>query len=630
MKRGLKAICLAGLGLWFLACTLVGGPEERSPATTTSAPEQPVATRTPLPVPSVTPTAAPTATRTPAAVLDFSEARPPYRERAAWRALLGWPDDCEEGFQLIARQPEGEGGIAIYPVAEERYLVFVSCLLGPYWVEERPYWVDNRTGAPVARPLSVPELLPGAQGGELSMVEVDVLHGSFPAYDPETQTLTNLAAERGLKDCGTWYKYYWEQETFVLVEARYQACADEPTFVLPQEWPLIYPATADAERAGPFRQVSPLPAELGKRFTGLTALSNGGLRLLVAAWRLSGYATFRGGLWTTQLFADDERILLGVDAAGRPWFTDKGGAAVYYQDRNGLFVPASDGWEPLWDALALKGLGVVTDHRGQVWLATGQDVRVFDGQRWTVFTRAALGMSAASKPNVLTGFVLIFVPGTEQIWVGACDWGGEEGVVGGGGARWFDGLTWHGAATPVADGCVTAIAADAQGHVWIGLDQGLVQDFNPATGQWRQSIAPAPEGYRQAYAATLTLDPAGAPWLLAELTGQCRGAGCDTARALYHFQDGAWVAVAGSQDEPTTQLYTEFFSPLFDGTGTPWLLLSNGVTQIEDNRVTQPVANLYGWIGTVDADGRLWVVGRRTDDEPLALWVLDSSTGGSP
>ncbi len=634
MKKQLSIACLLIIGMCALACTLVTGPEPSS----TLAPSQ-TPNATPLPPPSATPTAAPAATRTataaptptiqpsptlsptPAPRIDPNAAFIPYIERRTWRAVLNWPDECEEGFQLFEHKPEDSGGIVTYPMGYERYLVLVSCTLGPYWEELRAYWLDDRADPPTAHPLTVPELVQD-DAPELGLHDVDVLHGAYPTYDPHMKTLTNLHAYRGLKDCGVYYKYHLEDVRFVLNEARYRDCVDseeaDPSVLDAYQWPVIYPLPSVA---GPFRKVAMLDLLAKDWDTVLHAQPDGSLWLMTRA----GYATFREGRWDTQ-FVNEEQRVVGVDADGRTWIFGKTGERIYYQRAGEELTPATAGWTPVWSTLALQGRGVLSDGQGWVWLATDQDVRVFDGEQWTIYTREAIGVPAAAE-DTLTGFRLTYVESLQQMWVGLCDWYGEAGPYGGG-ARWFDGQTWRGAQFPATAGCVTAIAADAEGRVWLGMDEGIVQRFDQASGNWQQFTLPAPGDYRMSYVATLTVGPDGTPWALAALLPPvCGGASCDdSARAFYHFQNGVWIEVLGPDDDSEDALSANSsLRILFDGMGTPWIFIGWAVYRVENNRLVEPsVAELYPLAVTVDAAGQIWTIAQADNDEP-ALWVLESN-----
>src|SRR3972149_4113491 len=183
------------------------------------------------------PSLTPTSTTVPDSI-DLSKEHVRYSDRPDWRAIFGWPDECEETFRRTSLQkPEGDGGVFFYKGADKQYLVFVTCALGPYWAEERIYLLDDRPEPPTARHLTVPELTgEGTQAWVLH--DVDQIHG-LPTFHQDTQTLTNLVAYRGLKDCGFFYEYRVEQERFVLQEARYHDC-DDANVVLSDQWEIVY------------------------------------------------------------------------------------------------------------------------------------------------------------------------------------------------------------------------------------------------------------------------------------------------------------------------------------------------------------------------------------------------------
>jgi hypothetical protein len=621
MRAWYKFVVLIGIGMCLLACTSVTGPELSS---------SPTPSQTPLP--SETPTAAPTATHTAtatpvptitasptatplAAGVDPSQEEILYSDRPAWRTLLGWPNDCEEGFELLSRQPDDYGGIDIYPMDDNQYLIFVLCTLGPYWVEERVYWLDDSTDLPTAQPITLPELVQD-DAPEQGVHEVDVLYGSFPIYLPEAQTLTTLHAYRGMKDCGVFYQYHLEDARFVLDEVRYRDCEElvETDFDIlnAYQWPLVYPPPLSA---GPFRKVDVQLPPLGDWSVNLQALPDDSLRLMTSA----GYTTFHDGQWDT-LPIDEEQTLVGVDATGRAWMFGETGDMIYYRDVGEELTPADADWMPIADPRALQRRGVVSDNQDNVWLVTEQDVRVFDGEQWTIYTREAMGMPPATYEDLLMEFTLTYVESQQQMWVGECDWGGP-GPFGGGGVRWFDGQAWRGTQLPTATGCATAIVADAEGRVWIGMDHGLVYLFDQTTQEWHEFPLPDPVDYRRGYPAALSLGPDGAPWLLSAL---CGGASCDATRALYHLQNGTWTEVAGLRDYPEELIYQGPTLPvLFDETGTPWFFFGMMTFRIEEDHLEQlPTNELNVLATTVDVTGRIWVVANTKDDSP-ALWILE-------
>lgn len=232
LRGGLLVLVLALLP----ACGTTPAPTSTGePAPVTTFPSTPSAATTAAPpLPTPTPTAPPTATPLP---VDLSATSVRYADRPAWQAFLGWSDECEAGFQLIARQAADDGGIVLYPAADGRTLVFVACTLGLYWTESGVYLVDTLVSPPAVRLLTVPELTGNATQGWVAQ-EVALLHG-LPDYDPETQTLINFQKARGMGDCGAFYQYHFEQDRFVLEQAQQHECND--AFYTPaNEWEVVY------------------------------------------------------------------------------------------------------------------------------------------------------------------------------------------------------------------------------------------------------------------------------------------------------------------------------------------------------------------------------------------------------
>jgi len=610
---------VALIALCFLACrTLSGGAPSPTtlpqPSPTRSAPTReptatipPELTETALPSPTMTALPSPT----PVIGVDLNAASVRYAERPLWRALLGWPDECENGFSFREPAPEDLGGVDIHPLDGGRYLVFVTCTVGPYWYEWRAYLLDAGVTPLTAQALTMPAWVMGDPADELQ--EVETISG-MPVYDPDSQILDNLAPARGLKDCGVRYTYRFAQDRFVLTAARYRDCDDTTTDPL-GDWPVVYPPQLP-QASGPFREVAPIDAELlsGGQIRKFESLSPGILRLTTDA----GYATFRDGAWDTHVIPPREGFV-GVDAEGRVWGFPSP-ETPGYRAGDGEFVAAAAGWQPVADRVSLRRPGIVSTALGPAWVAAEADVRVFDGETWTVYTSEAMGMPPMSEEDFGMEFTLTYVEGRQQLWVGRCDWGGP-GPGGGGGARRFDGEAWRGSQTPVAGGCVTAIAADDAGRVWIGQDHGMVWLFDQTTGDWRQYDLPEPADMRKGYPISLVLDPSGDPWLL---SGLCGGASCDARRALYHFQDGDWTEVAGLSDY-SERLYDVLSPPLlFDGAGTPWFFVGGMAFRIKDDRLVEPpAAALYAWTGVTDASGQLWLIAQGPDENVPALWVLE-------
>jgi ligand-binding sensor domain-containing protein len=311
--------------------------------------------------------------------------------------------------------------------------------------------------------------------------------------------------------------------------------------------------------------------------------------------------------------------LVGIDAAGRIWATNEDASAISAWDGTSWTDYATEaGWLPIglgdeWYRDAGWGQ---SDGLGRFWLATSQDVRVFDGARWTVFTPEDMGMEEVGPEELWPIFTVAVSQGTGIVWVGECDWAGP-GPFGGQGVRWFDGSAWRGTDSPVASGCAAVIEEDRSGRVWLGVDENLWR-YEPASGNWTQFAPPEPpiDGTRFGFADTIACDPSGDPWPAMVL---CGGASCYGNIALYHVHDGAWTQigeVAEFEDAP----YSLAFAA-----GASWLFWDGAVYRLRGD-VPEPLADLYIRSVAVDAAGRVWLVAQHEGQE--WLWIFAETGEG--
>ena len=75
----------------------------------------------------------------PAAASQLKKSGLTYEDRKAWREVLKWPDDCEQGFDY---PDKSFGGIEFHRLADGQYLVAVTCTLGAYQVYQSYYFYD--------------------------------------------------------------------------------------------------------------------------------------------------------------------------------------------------------------------------------------------------------------------------------------------------------------------------------------------------------------------------------------------------------------------------------------------------------------------------------------------------------
>lgn len=293
--------------------------------------------------------------------------------------------------------------------------------------------------------------------------------------------------------------------------------------------------------------------------------------------------------------------------SARLWFIRAGGDVVSTWDGNQYTdYGRKEGWilraEPAQPPL----LGSFVQGRsGELWISTDRDIRVFDGERWRVFTATELGMPLPGYAGQHASFV-VGLHG-EEAWAGACHWEGREPLAGG--LRRFDGQRWVEAGLPVPGGCVTAIQSDGLGNVWVGVD-GVLWRLDALSDEWHR-LPPfdLSLGQRAGTVPEITLAPDGSIWPRFDL---CDRTGCDAASLRYHVVENEMVLVRASVRSEETQI-------VFDGDGEPWLFASDGVYRLADGSA-EPVSTLKADYAAADPDGNLWMVTQyRTQPQ---LWLL--------
>jgi hypothetical protein len=358
------------------------------------------------------------------------------------------------------------------------------------------------------------------------------------------------------------------------------------------------------------RPVTPIDEVLPGTVERLRGSPDGALWLITD----QGVAKLVNNTWEI-LLSDFAGELVGIDAAGRIWVVGEDGSEISVWDGGGWTVYGADaGWTPLADDPQRHVGGGQSDRQGRFWLATSQDVRVFYGERWTVFTPEDMGMEPTSHEDFAPSFGITALKSADEIWVGACIWG-PIGPAGGGGVRWFDGYTWRGADSPLASDCAPEIEEDRSGYVWVGTSNVLWR-YDPASGDWAQF---APDLRGAFLILDTVLDPSGDLWV--SLT-PCGGS-CFNTSQLYRvtLPDGSWIKVAESTERDG------FYLPIliFDAASTPWLFWGEAIYRIVEN-VPKPVAHLSTRSVTVDTSGRVWFLAQHESRD--WLWTLDTETGG--
>jgi len=189
------------IGLVLLTAALGWGCSSRP-----SGEEKPGSQTTP-PGPPVS--AAPVASRLPKQNLTLSD-------RAAWHALLRWPEDCDEAFRQS--HAGDDAGLEFNQLSDGVFLLGVVCATGSYQPSTIFLRVDERTSPATAVGLTF-DSYESADGTSLTRTEVSELWGDAAFLAP-TRELTLLSVSRQSGDCGTWARYALAEATPRLLEFR--------------------------------------------------------------------------------------------------------------------------------------------------------------------------------------------------------------------------------------------------------------------------------------------------------------------------------------------------------------------------------------------------------------------------
>jgi hypothetical protein len=131
------------------------------------------------------------------------------KDRSEWRALLKWPDSCEEAFQ---RSRAGDdGGLEFSRLPDGISLVSVLCASGSYQPSLVYIRLDDRQTPPDARVLRFPTYQ-SPDGTTLERVETAEIWGEPTIFAKEHRmAVLNLSRQTG--DCGIWSRYDIGQPT---------------------------------------------------------------------------------------------------------------------------------------------------------------------------------------------------------------------------------------------------------------------------------------------------------------------------------------------------------------------------------------------------------------------------------
>jgi hypothetical protein len=320
----------------------------------------------------------------------------------------------------------------------------------------------------------------------------------------------------------------------------------------------------------------------------------------------NGISGLKDGEWTGY-FTGEIGYPVGIDVTGRTWVVKPDGSAIQRSEPFIWQVAEYDDtiiWEYFtWVPVSSETgkpvkFGLLTGSRGDLWLATENDVRSFNGA-WNIHDALVMGMPAPAG-DTRSEFVIMPLRSTGEVLVGRCDWG-STGPQSGGGVRAFDGHAWRKLAEELNTGCVTAVVEDSTGDLWLALDDSLFH-FNRAGGNWEQIDLPgAPLQASSGYITGLTADPVDGLWVQLAL---CEPEGCFGGEMLYRLSNGEWQPIGEPSPAGGRRV-------LFDSSGAPWLLAGGEISQFIANTL-QPISGLSVLAATNDDSGNLWLLAQST------------------
>jgi hypothetical protein len=335
-------------------------------------------------------------------------------------------------------------------------------------------------------------------------------------------------------------------------------------------------------------------------------------------WFGAPYAAGKYDPETDTFFQHNSRDrVIGLTKDGKAWLLPTSGSPLQAWDGEQLtFYDETKGW------LVTQGYGAPSpldpafsfDFDDNLWVTTDYDVRRLRNGQWQTFIPQLMEFELPNLKTVSTSFLVAHSQTSALTWAGSCNWQNDQRLDGDG-VRQFDGFIWQQINPPAAKGCITAMAGDKEGYLWVGMDDQLWR-FEPETDSW-DAFDPPPldkdkyPDFRHGAVLDITSSPDGSVWVLYEL---CGGAGCETRQVRYRILNGQWAPIRDS-----SQIRPPLF--LIDGNNVAWSLMENEISRFE-NSTFQPVAWMDWLEATTDQVGTVWVLSGELNAE-MVLWKFE-------
>lgn len=305
-------------------------------------------------------------------------------------------------------------------------------------------------------------------------------------------------------------------------------------------------------------------------------------------------------------------IFLGVDNEQGIWYLTETSNSIFRWDgKKTVEFGKNQGWilparfhKPLIPVNSTPLL-IAGDN---IWLATSNDVRLFNGKTWRVFTATEIGIKLPYKAGVKTNFILAHNSITGDIWAAACYWQGDR-QIGGSSPYQFDGNRWYKIEFPFENVCVTHLTFDKNGNGYL-ITPTTVWKYN---GQnWNEMSLPVfgemPKNstFRIIH---FVLDSFESPWMLVELTNEN---GIPEQNHLFQYKDTKFTKVSTLEGISTPVFFfTSQNSAIFFKNKKVFQIAPAGMELISDNNFDLIIQ---------DSDENIWLISA-TKSRPL-LWLL--------
>lgn len=305
-------------------------------------------------------------------------------------------------------------------------------------------------------------------------------------------------------------------------------------------------------------------------------------------------------------------IFLGVDNEQGIWYLTETSNSIFRWDgKKAVEFGKNQGW--ILPAKFHKPLIPVNNAPlliagDNIWLATSNDVRLFNGKTWRVFTATEIGIKLPFKVGVEPNFILAHNSLTGEIWAAACYWQGDQ-WVGGSSPYQFDGKRWYKIEFPIENVCVTQLTFDKNGNGFLTTPT-TVWKYNGKN--WNEMNLPVFQEMPKNSTFKIiqfALDSFENPWISVELTKEN---GIPDQFQIFQYKDTKFIKVS-----------------TLEGISTPVLLLTaqNSAIFFTNKKVFQTtpagiklLSDKYFELIIQDPDGNIWLISD-TKSRPL-LWSL--------